>query len=81
MAGKRTKIGPSRGNNITRCPTCGETCRSLKSSQVTKQYREITYLCTDEACAHIFVAEVAVVRTLSPSKRPERERPPDPLTT
>ncbi|MBC7907015.1 MAG: ogr/Delta-like zinc finger family protein [Rhodospirillaceae bacterium] len=58
------------GNNVTQCPHCGCHARTLKSDQITPTYREIRYACTNKACAHIFVADLSVVRTLVPSALP-----------
>lgn len=67
-----------RGANITYCPHCGHACKTIKTNQMTPTYREITFLCTNPRCGHIFVAAVTPVRTLEPSalKRPVALIPP-----
>lgn len=62
-----------RGNNITKCPHCGASCTSLRSKQLAPTTREITYQCSNEACGHLFIAELAAVRTLVPSETPNPE--------
>lgn len=57
------------GNNITRCPTCGAECVTIRSDQIAATYREITYKCTDPECEHLFVASVVPVRVIAESKR------------
>lgn len=54
--------------NKTQCPHCGSDCRTVKTQQLTRTYREITYVCPP--CGHIFVASVVPVRTLAPSATP-----------
>lgn len=59
-----------RGNS-TKCPHCGASTRTVKTTQVSPTYREITLVCTDPGCGHIFVASIVPVRTLEPSARPD----------
>jgi len=54
--------------NGTKCPHCGARCFTLKTDQLSVSVREITYLCTNEACGHQFVAHLAAVRTITPSR-------------
>lgn len=56
--------------NRTACPHCGASCRTIKSAQISQTYREITYLCTNTACACLFVAAVTPVRIIDQSATP-----------
>lgn len=56
--------------NITACPHCGAKCNTVKSYQVSPLFREVTYVCTNDACKHIFVAGIEPLRTISPSMKP-----------
>lgn len=52
----------------TLCPVCGTRCKTLRTEQVTSEVREVTYACRDEAnCGHVFVAQIAPIRTIRPS--------------
>ena len=53
--------------NRTACPVCGTACRTIKSKQIAPTYREVTYVCPDPRCGHVFVAAITPVRTLEPS--------------
>lgn len=57
--------------NGTKCPHCQTTCKTVKSEQVTRTVRHITYLCPE--CNHVFVAQLEAVRTLAPSSQPHDE--------
>lgn len=74
-----TKPRATKGNT-TKCPQCGALCRTIRSEQLSPAVREITYRCTDESCAHIFVAQLTPVRTLSPSRLLAPAVPPPPAT-
>ncbi len=71
ILGEAMSAGPS---NSTQCPYCGVRCRTVKTRQVTDVYREITYLCTSEECAAMFVAALTPVRSLNESSLPGRRR-------
>lgn len=62
-----------RGLNTTECPHCRSHCRSVKSRQMARTYREVTYVCTNSACGYVFVASITPVRTLEPSDTPDPE--------
>lgn len=55
-------------SNKTECPVCGAPCGSVRTKQIAPTYREITHVCTNPACGHIFVSAVTPVRTLEPSR-------------
>ncbi len=57
--------------NTTQCPHCGSTCKTVKTDQMTRTYREVTYICTNTECGFIFVGAIHPVRTLEPSKMPD----------
>lgn len=61
----------SKTSNKTLCPHCETACKTVKTKQITRCYREITYACPD--CGHIFVASVSPVRTLAPSEKPHED--------
>lgn len=52
------------------CPHCDATSEIRTSRLVSKTMRELIYACTDVECGHTFVALTEVVRTLSPSAKP-----------
>lgn len=55
--------------NSTVCPQpgCGAKARTVKTDQVTPEFRTLTYMCTNEECKCIFVASITVDRIISPS--------------
>lgn len=65
----RPKKRTARGNT-TACPDCGAPCITIRTKQLAPTTREITYQCSNDACGHIFVAELPVVRTVVPSDKP-----------
>lgn len=54
--------------NSTECPHCGAKCRSIWTRQITSLAREVMYDCPD--CEFTFVAQIAPVRAIHPSNRP-----------
>jgi len=54
--------------NTTFCPHCGTRCFTVKTNQVSPVVREITFQCPNNACGHQFVAQLAPVRTITPSR-------------
>lgn len=58
-------------SNSTHCPHCQTACKTIKTEQVTRLVRHITYACPE--CGHIFIAELTAVRTLAPSKYPHED--------
>ena len=55
----------------TRCPHCNALCTTRKTVQITGMYREITFVCSNSECGHVFVASLTPIRTLSPSATPD----------
>ena len=55
---------------FTLCPHCDARAQARTSRQITRLVRETNYRCVDEECGFTFVAQIAVVRTLSPSAKP-----------
>jgi hypothetical protein len=55
----------------TRCPHCEEICTTRKTEQISRMYREITFVCKNIECGHVFVTSLEPVRTLSPSAMPD----------
>lgn len=68
---KGTAMPRAPRTNKTQCPHCQTDCLTVKTDQVSRTYREITYACPE--CGHIFVAAVTPVRTLAPSDRPHAD--------
>ncbi len=59
-----------KSSNKTQCPHCETDCKTVKTKQISRMYREVTYVCQNPKCGHIFVASVTPVRTLAPSAAP-----------
>jgi Ogr/Delta-like zinc finger len=53
-----------------KCPHCDARARAVKSREMTRTMREVTYQCTNVHCGHTYVAGLEVMRTLSPSAMP-----------
>lgn len=62
----------SRGLTM-HCPHCAGAATVRTSLRQTAIYREITYMCRDPMCGHVFVCGLEVVRTLSPASKPNPE--------
>jgi hypothetical protein len=56
--------------NAIACPHCHGRVRTLTSRALSALVREIYFDCVDVTCAHRFVAQLGIVRTLTPSLRP-----------
>lgn len=52
------------------CPHCEQKAIVRTSRKVTRVVREIYFACTEPRCGHTFVAQLAILRTLSPSACP-----------
>ncbi|MBF0169068.1 MAG: ogr/Delta-like zinc finger family protein [Alphaproteobacteria bacterium] len=59
--------------NRTICPVCGGTCSTVKTDQITPQYREATLACENVECAAVFVASITPVRFLQPSRKAQTD--------
>ncbi|SOY55789.1 ogr/Delta-like zinc finger family protein [Cupriavidus taiwanensis] len=55
------------------CPHCGAVAHIRSSRKVSRMTRELYCQCTNLTCGHTFVGLVEVVRTLSPSSKPDPE--------
>lgn len=64
---------PFANRNAIACPHCGGRVRTLTSRALSALVREIYFDCVDVTCAHRFVAQLGIVRTLTPSLRPSAE--------
>ena len=53
------------------CPHCSYTVRAVKSRMMSAMFKEITYMCQNPDCGHVFVAGLEVLRTLSLSAMPK----------
>jgi hypothetical protein len=47
--------------------------RARTSKPLSATMREISYQCVDPECGHTFVAQLEVVRTISPSAKPNKD--------
>lgn len=54
-----------------RCPHCESRAIARSSRELSITMREIVYQCLDVECGHTYVAQLEVVRTLSPSAKPK----------
>ncbi|WP_211461804.1 ogr/Delta-like zinc finger family protein [Collimonas silvisoli] len=52
------------------CPHCRHRVRAAKSRTMSDMMKEITYMCQNPDCGHVFVASLEVLRTLSMSATP-----------
>lgn len=55
---------------IIACPHCESKATARSSKVLSLTLREITYQCMDVYCGHTYVANLEIVRTLSPSAKP-----------
>lgn len=55
------------------CPHCQGRVRARKTRPMSALMTEITYMCQNPDCGHVFIASLEVVRslTLPPSPNPE----------
>ncbi len=72
-AKQNTKTRKNNSSNRTRCPHCNTVCTTLRTEQLSPNYREIFYLCSNDTCSCIWVASITPVRTIAPSKNPNAE--------
>jgi uncharacterized Zn finger protein len=52
------------------CPHCKGRVKAAKSRAITILQKEITYMCQNPDCGHVFVAGLGVLRTLTHSSSP-----------
>lgn len=55
------------------CPHCDHAVRAVKSRTMSAMFKEITYMCQNPDCGHVFVAGLEVLRTLSLSALPKAD--------
>lgn len=55
------------------CPHCESKAIARTSRPLSATLREIVYACVDPECGHTYVAQLEVVRTLSPSAKPKKD--------
>lgn len=53
-----------------KCPHCGSRATARSSHAMSLTMREIVYMCLNPECGHTYVANLEIVRTLSPSATP-----------
>lgn len=53
-----------------KCPHCDSRAIARSSRALSITLREIVYMCIDPECGHTYVANLEIVRTLSPSATP-----------
>lgn len=58
------------GPLITLCPHCEARAKVRSSRTISRLVRESYYQCSDVECGHTFVAQISVIRTISPSAKP-----------
>ncbi|MDN0075618.1 ogr/Delta-like zinc finger family protein [Crenobacter sp. SG2303] len=68
------------------CPHCGAIANTRTSRMMSAKLREARHQCSDLECGHTFATLTEVVRTLSPSAKPnplvfipygKKAQPPD----
>jgi hypothetical protein len=52
------------------CPHCHGPSTGFKTTQLTELIREISYLCQNGDCRHMFVAQIEPVRSIIGSRNP-----------
>lgn len=55
------------------CPHCDSKAIARTSRALSPTLRELVYACVDPECGHTYVAQLEVVRTLSPSAKPKKD--------
>ena len=53
-----------------RCPHCGAFARARNSRSLTPIYIETRFECVNEACGHVWLSAIEILRTLIPSAAP-----------
>jgi hypothetical protein len=64
------RIGPEIMRIQICCPHCDSKAVARSSKALSATLREIFYQCVDPECGHTYVANLEIVRTLSPSAKP-----------
>lgn len=65
-------VDPGGRRIMFNCPHCGAKSHSRTSRFVSDMVRDIVFVCTDIECGHTFLAQLAAVRTISPSSKPRQ---------
>lgn len=65
-----TKTGKSRG---VQCPHCEAVAVTYSSRRLSALVSEKYFACSDVECGHIFVVSIGVVRSITPSMKPNAE--------
>lgn len=52
------------------CPHCNARAIARSSKSLSPVFREITFVCRNLNCGHVFVAGLEAIRTLSPASIP-----------
>lgn len=53
-----------------RCPHCSAFARARNSRSLTPIYIETRFECVNEACGHVWLSAIEILRTLIPSAAP-----------
>lgn len=53
------------------CPHCQSSCGISSSRGQTPLIRDIYYACKNVECGHTFLAQLVIVKTISPSSNPD----------
>lgn len=68
----KPKVQRPRNPSIS-CPHCQSRSIVRHSEQETNLSRELRLRCDNDLCGHTFVAQIVVIRTLTPSQMPNPE--------
>ncbi|MBB6191487.1 hypothetical protein FHS51_001714 [Sphingobium wenxiniae] len=68
---QRSKTGVVKRGTSINCPHCGQPSLVRKSSQISPLVRESSHICTNDECCHVFIAQLAIIRTIAPSINPK----------
>ena len=52
------------------CPHCKSPASQRKANVLSELVRDIYFRCEDDDCGHHFVVQMAVTRTVAPSRKP-----------
>ncbi|USU13212.1 ogr/Delta-like zinc finger family protein [Sphingomonadaceae bacterium OTU29THOMA1] len=52
------------------CPHCNTRAKAYDSVEIDRLTREIRFRCDDVECGHVFLAQLAIVRTVRSSLKP-----------
>lgn len=66
----RKNRAPKAAAILIYCPHCRARGKARTSKEMSLTMREITFVCTNEKCGHVWVSTLEAARTLSPSSTP-----------